>query len=489
MKVLFIYPDVIGWGGSWYGFYYLGISHIISAVEAAGHDASLFHAFQPPKKRSLFDAIDRISPDIIGFSSTTNMFPYVREWVAWIREEFSTPIVCGGIHPTIMPKEVIGVEGIDYVVIGEGEAPMVELCDAIEKGGETLTIKNIWARQGSEISKNPLRPLVSNLDVLPYPDRTKFNYMKIGPGRHNAGIFSASRGCPYNCYYCCNHTLKHIYGEKQYVRFRSPENVITEIEQVCRSFSSIDKILFDDDILPLKKEWFREFINLYKDRINLPFTCNSRVELIDDETAHLLEEGGCIKVQFGVESGNPRIRSEMLGRHHSNDTIIKASERLRDAGIQVHSFNIVGLPGERVKDVLDTIKLNSLIMPSSVQVSILYPYPKTELYDITRKMNLLKPEAGTTYFKKSCLKLPGLSGGRLNFLVRYFKTLYKLYRLCPPGSTREDLLDRLITNRLTGVTLMPLLSAFKGTTKWMELSIRGLKRRIKSLNSKQEYLS
>jgi radical SAM superfamily enzyme YgiQ (UPF0313 family) len=265
---------------------------------------------------------------------------------------------------------------------------------------------------------------------LPYPDREIFHYESLEEMGERRFTIMASRGCPYDCSYCCNHIIKAQYpNREEYVRFRSAENVIGEIEKGLKEYPSIERIFFHDDILPLNRKWFDEFVELYKKRIVLPFICNNRVNLMNKDTIIKLKEAGCIQVGLGIESGNDAIRTSILNRNTSQEQIISAFRDASNLGIRTYAFNMVGLPFENKMAVLDTVKLNARVKASKIQTSIFFPYPFTRLYKLCLEKGYLKE--GVTvdnYFNDSIVQLDTMRREEIVFFKTYFTSLVKIYR-------------------------------------------------------------
>lgn len=393
MKVTFVYPDFFQYqDGSFMpeGRIYLGVGYLSAVLKQAGHETSLVHVVEPPAREQFLERVRAESPDLIGFSSTTHMFRHVARLAGWLREETGIPTVCGGVHPTIAPDEVAGTAGIDIACRGEAEETLAELCGALEEGRDFARIPGLWLYRGGRLMTNPVRPLVTDLDSLPFPDRSIFDPALFCPDQHPRGTLMASRGCPFNCTYCSNHAQKSVYpNPERYVRFRSPENVVAEIERMVAGDPRIEFIRFDDDILTVDREWFGRLSELYRARVGMPFICNSRVNFMDPGMAGALAEMGCSVVCMGIESGNEWMREKVLNRRMSNSRIAGAFSACREAGMKTVSTNMVGLPREDTSMVMDTIRLNALCRPDTIQVSTFIPYPGTELFRVCEEDGLL----------------------------------------------------------------------------------------------------
>jgi radical SAM superfamily enzyme YgiQ (UPF0313 family) len=451
MHVTFIYPEISSEVNS-KGSYHFGIGWLAACLKNAGHRVTLVHLTRVVEKQEFLSWLKQKDPDgLVAFSATTNDFPFVRRLAMWVKEKYELPVICGGVHPTIAPEGAIACEYIDMICIGEGEGALVELCDCLSSGREIYGIQNLWLKRGGEIVKNPIRPLIEDLDNLPYPDRELFNYESLEEMSERRFTVMASRGCPYSCSYCCNHIIREKYpNKKDYVRFRSAENVITEIENGLRNYPDIERIIFHDDIFFLNQSWFEEFVALYKKRINLPFVCNSRANLMTKEVVLKLKEAGCIQVGMGIESGNEVIRTKVLNRNITQTQIISAFNDCKNAGLRTYAFNMVGLPMENKEGVLETVKLNARVRPSKIQTSIFYPYPFTQLYNLCLEKGYLRNgKIVDDYFKDTILRLDSMTREEIVFFRVYFTTLVGIYKtifLLPFlfHKMMENLIDKLL---------------------------------------------
>jgi radical SAM superfamily enzyme YgiQ (UPF0313 family) len=451
LQVTFIYPEISSEVNS-KGSFHFGIGWLSACLKEAGHKISLLHLTSFLERKDFLSLLNQKDPKgILAFSSTTNDFPFVKSLAMWAKKEYDLPIICGGVHPTIDPETTICCDDIDMICLGEGEDALVELCNNMDEAKEINQIKNLWIKRNREIIRNPVRPLLESLDNLPYPDREIFNYEYLEEMSERRFTIMASRGCPYNCFYCCNYLIKGKYpNKKKYVRFRSVENVITEIEKGIKDYPGIERITFHDDILPLNEDWLGKFITVYKKKINLPFICNSRANLMNKEIVQKFKEAGCIQVGMGIESGNEDIRANVLNRKISREQIISAFKECSNVGLRTYAFNMVGLPLENNKALLETVKLNAQVRPSKIQTSIFYPYPFTRLYNLCiEKGYLNQGKIVNDYFKDTILQLDSMDREQIIFFRIYFTLLVRVYKaiFLLPGLFQKPLekfLDKLL---------------------------------------------
>ncbi|GAG00993.1 unnamed protein product, partial [marine sediment metagenome] len=248
MKIVFVYFDSMRGAG---GKYYEGLASI-SAVLKQGHSTRLFHItdnLTGPQFLEIFQN-QYADTDLVAFSSTTNAFYYIATYAQQIKKHYPQMItICGGVHPTLHPDEVISEPGIDIICLGEGEYPLLDLCDRLESGSDISSIPNLWIKKNSvNIIKNPVRSLIESLDLLPFPDRDIFDYQSSMDSKLHRLVFMGSRGCPFQCAHCCNHALKKIAPRSTpYVRFKSPDRLIAEIKDCRAKYPDVQTICFHDD--------------------------------------------------------------------------------------------------------------------------------------------------------------------------------------------------------------------------------------------------
>jgi anaerobic magnesium-protoporphyrin IX monomethyl ester cyclase len=435
MKVTFVYTDYFETQDiitEPQGRVCLGIGYLSAVLQRAGHSVELIHLVRPAAREEIIEAVRASSPGLVAFSATTLQFSKVKELAGWVKEDLGLPVACGGVHPTTAPEEAIAVADIDYICVGEGEQAIVELCDALDAGRPVDGIASIWSRRDGEVVRNPVRPLVEDLDSIPFPDREIFDEANFAPNQKKRLTMMASRGCPFDCSYCCNHLQKSIYpNPSKYVRFRSPANVIDEIEAARERDPGLAQVRFEDDILTMDKRWFREFAALYSARVDLPFICNARVDLINGEMVDLLARAGCSAIAMGVESGNLWLRRNVLRRQMGDDKILRAFELCKEAGIKTVSLNMTGFPHETMSMALDTIKMNSAIEPNLAQVTALCPFPNTAIHEECVAGGMMGDATPDTLFTgRSELMLDKLTRDQVKMLCENFVLLMVAYRKC-----------------------------------------------------------
>ena len=354
----------------WYE--YGGPEIISSVLKKYGHEVDLLIG------KDISSFRDKIKPnDIIAFSTMSGEHHWALQVASQIKKEKKVLTIFGGPHPTYFP-EIINHPAVDITCCGEGEYSMRDLADAYDKGIDYTAIPNLSVKLGDKIKKNEVRPLVSDLDALPFPDRQiyyKYRLLKEA----SLKPFMASRGCPFSCSFCFNEKLREMYSNKgTYVRFRSPGSLISEIKDV-ESRYRLSSIYFADDLFVFNQKWLEEFISIYKKEVRKPFVCSANVNTLNEEIIRLLKDGGCHTVSFGIEIGNEKLRYELLNKRITNTHIIEVGRLLKKYKLKFMTFNMIGLPNETIENALETIELNIKIGTEYPRCSILTPYPGTKI--------------------------------------------------------------------------------------------------------------
>lgn len=446
MRVTLVYPDV--GGVEHYGArkFYHGLGYLSSVLKKAGHQTSLLYLQSEPSQEEFVSQVSSWGADVVAFTSTTHQFPYVASCATWIKQALpSMHTVVGGTHATLVPEQVCASPGIDVVCVGEGEYPLLEYVGALASGHSPMAIRNLWfpgfsgASNGEGIVRNPLRPLIENLDELPHPDRELFDYEQILARNDGWVDMMAGRGCPYGCSYCCNPGLRErLKGLGKYVRFRSVANVLDEVRQLAQRYA-IKTLNFQDDVFTLDRDWTIAFCHAYGAEFKFPFWINTRVERINDEEMVIaLSKAGCRGVRIGVESGNEELRANILKRRMSNDEIRSAFRLAAKHGLDVYTCNMLGIPGETAAMIEETIALNRELKPADLQFSVFYPYPMTELHDTCIRDNLIAKDQNLSsyYERKSILRLPTLTQQELENEYDRFQELKLELRMRRENPTR-----------------------------------------------------
>ncbi len=361
---------------------HLGIMLLSRILKDAGHTVEIVE--------SIFDKVAaRLSHkpfSIIAFSVPTI---YAQDYLILnkkIKAQFKVFSIWGGPHPTYVP-EVIYEDGVDCVCIGEGEHAFLELANAMESGKPISGISNLWVKDNGIVFKNPLRPLIDNLDTLPFADRELFQENEtFHKGKMHV---LTSRGCPFECTYCSHPPFNQLYGvSSKKVRRRSVENVILEIRQTCTK-ARVAFIMFEDDLFASDITWIRRFAEQYSQHVHIPFSCYIRVELVNEEMIGYLKKSGCVTISIGLETANDDLRRRVLNRGMSKQDIIDAARIIKKAGLKLETTNILGIPEGTLQDDIATLHLNWQCHVDYCTVKLLMPYPQTAIREYCLEKGLL----------------------------------------------------------------------------------------------------
>lgn len=368
----------------------LGTLYAAAVLRQKGFSVAIHDAMFEESERGILQSIDRHSPSLLviyddQFNYLTKMcLGRMREAAFAItrlaRERNCTVAIFSSDAADHL--DAYFAAGADYVICGEGEETLSQLCGHVLNGGAgpRSEIPGIAYVQDGEIHRTIRRNLVTDLDRFPFPAWDLLdveNYRLSWRRRH--GHFSlnmvTTRGCPFHCNWCA----KPIYG--QVYHSRSPENVVEEMKHLKSSLRP-DHIWFADDIFGLKPGWvarFDEVVN--REDARIPFKCLSRVDLLlHGETIRHLHHAGCETVWVGAESGSQKILDAME-KGTTVDDIYRASSMLRAHGIRVGFFLQYGYPGETRIDIERTLQMVRDCKPDEIGISVSYPLPGTKFYD------------------------------------------------------------------------------------------------------------
>jgi anaerobic magnesium-protoporphyrin IX monomethyl ester cyclase len=351
----------------------------------------------------LFELIEKEDSEVFGLSFRSLVFPLAKRITEEIRRRSPAMVVWGGTHPTLMPEECIATA--DVVCVGEGESAILELMQALDEGKDFSNIKNLWVKTEQGIKRNPIRPLIQDLDSLPWPilgDESKYTIMgeeliRGDPKFRTSGpvnyFIFGSRGCPFSCDFCCNSAFRRIYeGAGPYVRKRSPENIIAELSH-ARENLDIMYVGFRDEIFTLEKLWTMEVCQLYRERIKIPFACEVHPKTVDEDLAKAMGEAGLHTVIIGVQSGSERVRREIYNRHISNQEITKAARLLHEQKARVYYDFIFDNPYETRADLEEAFQLLlELPRPNRMWIFSLTFFPGTKITERALKDKIIRPE-------------------------------------------------------------------------------------------------
>jgi radical SAM superfamily enzyme YgiQ (UPF0313 family) len=362
----------------------LGTLYVASYLVKKGHEVKFFNgAFMSHK--DILHKLTEFNPDVIGIYSTTFGWKKAVFTASEIRKcgfETRPCIVVGGPYPIAMQEKCLeDSEDIDAVVTGEGEITMAELIDSLADNKSLADIKGLVYRHHNKIIKNPPRPLITDVDSLPFPARELLgDAMDYIPPpatykRKPVAVIMTSRGCNRKCIYCFQIDKERKNG----IRFRSVENVMDEIELCLKQ--GYKEIKFIDDNLAADYNRALEIALEIKKR-NFDFTwfTSACVHHVDKPLLKAFKEAGCWAILFGAESGVQR-NLNTIRKGIKLEQTVNAVRIAKEAGLTVYTPFLFGLPGETFEDGLKTIEFACELNPDIANFHALTPFPGTELYD------------------------------------------------------------------------------------------------------------
>ncbi len=377
----------------------LGLAYLAASLEQGGHEVSIADA--PAlglASMGICRLVEEKAYDLIGVTMLTPMYNRSVEVVKALKHAFpEITMVVGGPHPTILPREtLIENKQIDFAVIGEGELIFLDLVNTLENGSNTDDIPGIAYRKDNTVIVNQPPGMITNLDDLPIPARhlLPMHAYHMTKSRSQSGhsfTVSVARGCPFNCGFCCR-----IFGRK--VRHHSIERIIEEIGILVSDYGARE-INLEADTLTIN----RHFIGSLCDGIihsglskKITWTCESRIDTVNEDILRKMKEAGCWQISYGVETGSQRLLN-LIHKDISLEKIEKAFAITQRIGISIRAFFMLGIPTETRQESLKTISFAKKLGARWSQFTVFTPFPGTELSDLALKEGGLMSQSWADY--------------------------------------------------------------------------------------------
>jgi len=354
----------------------LGLGYIAAYLKQYGFSVKIVDCTFISQKEALRQ-IRNSNPKIIGIQSMFSLREKSLEMARLLRKNCEL-LVAGGPLPTTNSE--IFLNDFDVVVNGEGEQTMLELVKAFEKGVDFSQVSGITYKdaKSGETRRTVKRDTINNLDAVPFPSRELFDnsaYKKYYLRKFGYTITTimTSRGCPYTCDFCS----RPVFGNE--FRNRTATNIVDEIEEVISL--GYERVWFADDCFTLKRQRLIEVCDeIVNRRLKIGWECLSRVDTLDSELVRRMKQSGCLRIFFGIESGDDSILATM----GKNTTAKKAEETVRlcnSEGVKVGAFFIIGYPGENERTLLNTVKFASSLQLDYLSFTLPFPIPGTPLFE------------------------------------------------------------------------------------------------------------
>lgn len=368
----------------------LGLGYIAAVARERGHRVQLLDP--EAEQISLEQCLVRMrefGPDLIGLSCVTSNFDQACAWAARIKAGIPSWLMLGGVHATALPEKTLAdCPALDWVVVGEGEYVIANLCDAIERKQVDLSkIESLVYREKGGFKKTKRAALIQELDRLPHPSRDLVNlaWYKLQPhferGRRSATILS-SRGCPSSCTFCGNITTGRSF------RPHSAEYFVNELEMMVRQYQIRHFHIVDDNFAADKDRVVRICREILRRNLSITWFIFGRIDHLQDaDLLRLMKKAGCVFILFGIESGNREVL-DTLKKNLTLDQIETTCRLCRKAGIQYVNSFIVGSPGETLDTVRDTVRLAIRLKSVMAAFNIMIPFPGTAIFNTYYKQQV-----------------------------------------------------------------------------------------------------
>jgi len=361
---------------------HIAVAHLSAVAKELGHAT----CFCTLKDSDLTRKVTDLEPDVVAYSANILGFEAMVAAHKTARESRRFVSIMGGPQPTFAP-ETFEHAGVDAYCVGEGELAFRDFLLRVASDSSFDDVPNLITKTAA----NPVRPLVRNLDELPFPDRdlTLANSFLKDTAKKT---FYATRGCPYSCTYCCNNYYHELYrGKGILVRRFSVGRLLKEIEYVKGRYRT-DFIKFGDDLFAAKADdWLAEFAEEYPKRVGIPFNCYLRVDRMTPELLSMLKKAGCFSVHLSVDSTSEFVREEILGRRMKKVDIVENLRMVRRFGINTWVNYMLAAPGSRLADDLAAVAVSKKGKVTYASFSTTVPMKGTALHDHCVENGLIDP--------------------------------------------------------------------------------------------------
>lgn len=331
------------------------------------------------------EIIKDYSPDVVGISTTTTSYLSALV-IARIVKDFDKSIhtIFGGVHPSVLPDEVLAERDVDFVIRGEGEFALPELLDALYGNADFADVRGLSFKLNKKIIHNPCRGFIENLDGLPLPARHLL-INKIDRGeKYVRGLFSnimVARGCPYDCKFCAANSIW-----KRSWHIRSVEKVLEEIKLLIERYK-VRQLEILSDTLCIDKKWVMNFCEEIKP-LDINWGCATRINTLDEDILKAMKKSGCNHIWLGLESGSDKIL-RTVRKGFSVSQTKKVTHFVNKSGIPWTALFMIGFPEETAADIKNTLSVMKKLKPWRHKPAILAPYPGTEYYAILKSSKRL----------------------------------------------------------------------------------------------------
>jgi radical SAM superfamily enzyme YgiQ (UPF0313 family) len=356
------------------------------------------------------------SPKVVGIYVTSFNLPYIYNLIKEIKNVMNSTIIVGGPHITHYPQSVLSL-GADYGIVGDGEKSLVKFMKKYGKE-DVQNIEGLTYFKSGKIFVNFIKP-IKNLDILPFPSRHMLPNERYYSPLHKGMVTTmvTSRGCPFDCIFC------GLPNKKSY-RKRSPKNVVKEIELIANE--GFEYVEIEDDCFTLDKKRARRICELIiKKKIKINWGCETRIDCVDEKLLALMKKAGCTNVRYGIESGNEKIRSDVIGKKITNEEIRRVIKNMKKEDLISVAYFMFGHPTETLKDMKETIEFALEIDPDYADFHLAIPIPGSRLLEIATKEGKVRKDVWDKVIKGVPIPVYVPNGVTLAEMIEMQKLAYK----------------------------------------------------------------
>ena len=332
--------------------YPAGVLYMCATLREAGHTPRFVDGYFHSTEQIL-QKIEQFEPEVFGLSCIQFGWEGDKRLLARVRERFpSLKIMVGGYYPTHWEKRCLEEsDDIDFVIVGEGEHAVVQLCEALEGKRDFDTVAGLVRRQNGKIVKNAVPAVIHDLDALPFPDYSQVNFWDYSPaiGSYKAlpsAMMFGSRGCSNRCAFCMSN---------KYVRYRSPENIVEEILMLQGKYRVRHLQFFDETFTLERDRAFAILEQMLAAGIRISWTANARADTVDLDLLKAMRRAGCWRIHVGGESAVQK-NLDAICKGITPAQIRSAVKMIKRAGLESYASFIIGIPGETREEALETIR-------------------------------------------------------------------------------------------------------------------------------------
>jgi anaerobic magnesium-protoporphyrin IX monomethyl ester cyclase len=365
----------------------MGLLYLQAALEQSRHESVFVDAHL--EGWDYAEAARQIlthEPDLVGLQALTFTLPDAYLQAKALKQQNpDVPILIGGPHPTIYPLETVGLSGVDFAFVGEGERALVQFLDAFDDPAARIHVPGIVSKLDGQVRLAPGAGLLEDLDGIPFPARRSSlykRYSSVLAERSSITVMITSRGCPFNCIFCNRMGRRY--------RWHSAPYVLAEFEQINEL--GIGEVFIHDDTFSIRRDRVVAICEgLIERRLDIIWEARTRVDCVDEQLIALMRRAGCHRLSFGVESGSPKVLKRMR-KDINPQRVEQVFGWCRREGIVTLADFMLGNLDETEDDVRMSLELMRRIDPDYVQFSMLSPYPATPLYELGLESGLIKSD-------------------------------------------------------------------------------------------------